>query len=92
MAADAARPLGTGHVQVRELRYLGSNVHRDDTDLVAVGADAENWLTIAQAYFKTTSPLTKLPASFQFGNPAVTLTNTFQRTGVAPIPGLWAMP
>ena len=50
------------------------------------------WLTIAQAYFKTTSPLTKLPASFQFGNPAVTLTNTFQRTGVAPIPGLWAMP
>ena len=50
------------------------------------------WLTIAQAYFKTTSPLTKLPATFQFGNPAVTLTNTFQRTGVAPIPGLWAMP
>ena len=50
------------------------------------------WLTIAQAYFKTTSPLSRLPASFQFGNPAVTLTNTFQRTGVAPIPGLWAMP
>jgi uncharacterized protein (TIGR03084 family) len=25
-------------------------VHRDDTDLVAVGADAETWLTIAQAF------------------------------------------
>jgi uncharacterized protein (TIGR03084 family) len=25
-------------------------VHRDDTDLVAVGADAEQWLTIAQAF------------------------------------------
>lgn len=25
-------------------------VHRDDTDLVAVGADAEHWLTIAQAF------------------------------------------
>lgn len=25
-------------------------VHRDDTDLVAVGADAEKWLTIAQAF------------------------------------------
>ena len=25
-------------------------VHRDDTDLVAVGADAERWLTIAQAF------------------------------------------
>jgi uncharacterized protein (TIGR03084 family) len=25
-------------------------IHRDDTDLVAVGADAEKWLTIAQAF------------------------------------------
>jgi hypothetical protein len=25
-------------------------VHRDDTDLVATGADAERWLTIAQAF------------------------------------------
>ena len=25
-------------------------VHRDDTDLVASGADAEHWLTIAQAF------------------------------------------
>ena len=25
-------------------------VHRDDTDLVATGADAEQWLTIAQAF------------------------------------------
>ena len=25
-------------------------IHRDDTDLVATGADAEHWLTIAQAF------------------------------------------
>lgn len=50
------------------------------------------WMTIAQAYLKTTSPLARLPATFQYGNPAVTLTNTFQRSNVAPIPGLWAMP
>ncbi|MFT4286306.1 TIGR03084 family metal-binding protein [Nocardioides sp.] len=31
-------------------RLVTQRVHRDDTDLVAVGADAERWLTIAQAF------------------------------------------
>lgn len=31
-------------------RLVTQRVHRDDTDLVAVGADAEKWLTIAQAF------------------------------------------
>jgi hypothetical protein len=43
------------------------------------------WLTIAQAYFKSTNPLASLPAM----NPDGTK-NTFVRTNVAPIPGLWA--
>lgn len=45
------------------------------------------WLTIAQAYFKTTTPLNSLPATV----PNVG-TNTFVRTGANPIPGLWAAP
>jgi hypothetical protein len=43
------------------------------------------WLTIAQAYFKNTNPLNNLPATYPDG-----LRNTFVRTGVAPIAGLWA--
>jgi uncharacterized protein (TIGR03084 family) len=31
-------------------RLVTQRIHRDDTDLVAVGADAEQWLTIAQAF------------------------------------------
>lgn len=31
-------------------QLVTQRVHRDDTDLVAVGADAEQWLTIAQAF------------------------------------------
>ncbi|MBE7324637.1 TIGR03084 family protein [Nocardioides sp. Y6] len=31
-------------------RLVTQRVHRDDTDLVATGADAEQWLTIAQAF------------------------------------------
>ena len=31
-------------------RLATQRVHRDDTDLVATGADAEHWLTIAQAF------------------------------------------
>lgn len=31
-------------------QLVTQRVHRDDTDLVAVGADAEKWLTIAQAF------------------------------------------
>lgn len=31
-------------------RLVTQRVHRDDTDLVAVGDDAEKWLTIAQAF------------------------------------------
>ncbi|WP_205472625.1 TIGR03084 family metal-binding protein [Nocardioides sp. SYSU D00038] len=31
-------------------RLVTQRVHRDDTDLVATGADAEHWLTIAQAF------------------------------------------
>ncbi|ANH37540.1 hypothetical protein I601_1098 [Nocardioides dokdonensis FR1436] len=31
-------------------------VHRDDTDLVATGADAEHWLTIAQAFAGPAGP------------------------------------
>ena len=45
------------------------------------------WMTIAQAYFKTTSPLNSLPATNADGT-----MNTFVRTNVAPIAGLWAMP
>jgi hypothetical protein len=45
------------------------------------------WITIAQAYFKTTNPLSMLPAM----NPDGTA-NTFVRTNVAPIAGLWAVP
>jgi hypothetical protein len=45
------------------------------------------WLTIAQAYFKTTTPLNNLPATV----PNVGA-NTFVRTNVNPIAGLWAPP
>ncbi|MEO5769522.1 MAG: DUF1552 domain-containing protein [Polyangia bacterium] len=45
------------------------------------------WATIAQAYFKSTDPLTSLPATNADGTK-----NTFVRTGMAPIPGLWAPP
>ena len=31
-------------------QLVTQRIHRDDTDLVAVGADAEQWLTIAQAF------------------------------------------
>ena len=31
-------------------RLVTQRIHRDDTDLVAVGADAEHWLRIAQAF------------------------------------------
>jgi uncharacterized protein (TIGR03084 family) len=31
-------------------KLVTQRVHRDDTDLVAVGSDAEKWLTIAQAF------------------------------------------
>ncbi|MDZ5619258.1 TIGR03084 family metal-binding protein [Nocardioides bizhenqiangii] len=31
-------------------QLVTQRIHRDDTDLVAVGADAEKWLTIAQAF------------------------------------------
>jgi uncharacterized protein (TIGR03084 family) len=31
-------------------RLVTQRLHRDDTDLVATGADAEHWLTIAQAF------------------------------------------
>jgi uncharacterized protein (TIGR03084 family) len=31
-------------------RLVTQRIHRDDTDLVAVGADAEQWLAIAQAF------------------------------------------
>ncbi|GAA1513798.1 TIGR03084 family metal-binding protein [Nocardioides humi] len=31
-------------------RLVTQRIHRDDTDLVAVGDDAEKWLTIAQAF------------------------------------------
>jgi hypothetical protein len=40
------------------------------------------WISIAQAYFKTTTPLNNLPVA----------TEKFVRTGVTPIAGLWAMP
>jgi hypothetical protein len=44
------------------------------------------WLTIAQAYFKSASPLNSLPtAAYPDGT-----RNTFIRTGAAPIPNLWA--
>jgi hypothetical protein len=45
------------------------------------------WATIAQAYFKTTNPLDSIPTMNADGTK-----NTFVRTGVAPIAGLWAMP
>jgi hypothetical protein len=45
------------------------------------------WLTIAQAYFKTTSPLDNLPAVYPDG-----AKNTFVRTATSPIAGLWAPP
>jgi uncharacterized protein (TIGR03084 family) len=35
---------------------VSHRVHRDDTDLVAVGADAEHWLTIAQAFAGPSGP------------------------------------
>ena len=31
-------------------RLVTQRIHRDDTDLVAVGEDAEQWLSIAQAF------------------------------------------
>ncbi len=31
-------------------RLVTQRIHRDDTDLVATGSDAEHWLTIAQAF------------------------------------------
>ena len=36
-------------------------VHRDDTDLVAVGADAEHWLGIAQAFAGPPGPAVRRP-------------------------------
>jgi hypothetical protein len=45
------------------------------------------WITIAQAYFKTTSPLGMIPATN-----ADATANSFVRSNVAPIAGLWAMP
>jgi hypothetical protein len=45
------------------------------------------WATIAQAYFKSTTPLNSLPATNTDGTK-----NTFVRTNVAPIAGLWSMP
>jgi hypothetical protein len=45
------------------------------------------WISIAQAYFKTTSPLTNLPAMNADGT-----ANTFVRNNVGPIAGLWAAP
>ncbi len=45
------------------------------------------WLTIAQAYFKTTTPLASLPATNADGS-----ANTFVRNNAAPIAGLWAPP
>ena len=57
--AVAVRP-GPGGRRTPRRRVTGSaydfcllvtqRVHRDDTDLVAIGADAEHWLTIAQAF------------------------------------------
>ncbi|WP_122819060.1 TIGR03084 family metal-binding protein [Nocardioides pantholopis] len=37
-------------------RLVTQRVHRDDTDLVALGADAEQWLTIAQAFAGPAGP------------------------------------
>ena len=45
------------------------------------------WLTIAQAYFKTTNPIASLPLT----NPDGTA-NTFVRTNTSPIAGLWGPP
>ena len=45
------------------------------------------WISIAQAYFKTTTPLTNLPATNADGTK-----NTFVRQNVDPISGLWAAP
>jgi hypothetical protein len=45
------------------------------------------WITIAQTYFKTSSPLNSLPATNTDGTK-----NTFTRTSVAPIAGLWSAP
>jgi hypothetical protein len=45
------------------------------------------WLTIAQAYFKTTNPISMIPAANADGT-----MNTFDRSGVSPIAGLWAPP
>ncbi|QCX26229.1 TIGR03084 family metal-binding protein [Nocardioides jishulii] len=46
--ADAAQTV-TGSA-LDFCRLVTQRVHRDDTDLVAVGDDAEKWLTIAQAF------------------------------------------
>jgi hypothetical protein len=45
------------------------------------------WLTIAQAYFKTTNPIASLPPTNADGT-----ANTFVRTNTSPIAGLWAPP
>jgi hypothetical protein len=45
------------------------------------------WLTVAQAYFKTTNPISMIPATNADGT-----LNTFDRNGVSPIAGLWAPP
>ena len=45
---DAAQPV-TGSAYDFCL-LVTQRVHRDDTDLVAVGEDAEHWLRIAQAF------------------------------------------
>ncbi|MBC8132443.1 MAG: DUF1552 domain-containing protein [Deltaproteobacteria bacterium] len=45
------------------------------------------WATIAQAYFKSATPFTNIPAMNSDGTK-----NTFLRTGAGPIPGLWALP
>jgi hypothetical protein len=52
------------------------------------------WLTIAQAYFKSTTPLTSLPATYADGTRNTFLRTVTTRQGTTipavPIPGLWA--
>ena len=60
LTAPSGRDLGLGTGGRRAAASPGSaydfcllvtqRVHRDDTDLVAVGEDAEHWLRIAQAF------------------------------------------
>jgi hypothetical protein len=45
------------------------------------------WMSIAQAYYKNTNPVANLPETNGDGTK-----NTFVRTAMSPIPGLWAPP